>query len=374
MELIVRASVTVKSSVRNLVLKDAATQVPPCPLLALRDPPSCPLTPVLPPPQIPVTIYLDPSVAGARAVAWWIILLAVLAGILLLALLVAVLWKVSGGYGIPPTPPWRHPAPCPGHSRWCLGGVSVPGPLPGQRLSLPCSIPTPSVVSSGAVPTTRPTPPATTGRTWRCSPPRRRSHRGNGPACPGRARVCCAVLCWRVMCGVQRDVPMGCAWAPCPGGGAPGKVSVQPLRSLLPALTPLLFLPPSWAFSNGRGPGRPQCRGTRQSRSHASCASRSPRAPLCGRTGSRTGAWAAAATPPSQPRPPSPGRGQHGPGGGGLRVAEGALQASTPGQNWPRWRGVLAPTMTGTLLRWGVQPHCWEMAMNGNKGDLRPAC
>ncbi|XP_059575219.1 integrin alpha-7 isoform X2 [Alligator mississippiensis] len=69
-ELIVRASVTVKSSVRNLVLKDAAT-------------------------QIPVTIYLDPSVAGARAVAWWIILLAVLAGILLLALLVAVLWKLG---------------------------------------------------------------------------------------------------------------------------------------------------------------------------------------------------------------------------------------------------------------------------------------
>ncbi|XP_040395363.1 integrin alpha-7 isoform X2 [Cygnus olor] len=67
-ELIVRASVSVTSSIKNLVLKDAST-------------------------QIPVTIYLDPGVAVAGGVPWWVILLAVLAGILVLALLVFILWK-----------------------------------------------------------------------------------------------------------------------------------------------------------------------------------------------------------------------------------------------------------------------------------------
>nr|XP_023966206.1 integrin alpha-7 isoform X12 [Chrysemys picta bellii] len=67
-ELLVRANITVKSTIQNLVLKDAAT-------------------------QIPVTIYLDPSAAVPRGVPWWIILIAVLAGILVLGLLVSVLWK-----------------------------------------------------------------------------------------------------------------------------------------------------------------------------------------------------------------------------------------------------------------------------------------
>ncbi|XP_071887889.1 integrin alpha-7 isoform X1 [Anas platyrhynchos] len=69
-ELIVRASVSVTSSIKNLVLKDAST-------------------------QIPVTIYLDPGVAVAGGVPWWVILLAVLAGILVLALLVFILWKLG---------------------------------------------------------------------------------------------------------------------------------------------------------------------------------------------------------------------------------------------------------------------------------------
>nr|XP_042713304.1 integrin alpha-7 isoform X6 [Chrysemys picta bellii] len=69
-ELLVRANITVKSTIQNLVLKDAAT-------------------------QIPVTIYLDPSAAVPRGVPWWIILIAVLAGILVLGLLVSVLWKVG---------------------------------------------------------------------------------------------------------------------------------------------------------------------------------------------------------------------------------------------------------------------------------------
>uniref|UniRef100_A0A670HQF8 Integrin subunit alpha 7 n=1 Tax=Podarcis muralis TaxID=64176 RepID=A0A670HQF8_PODMU len=67
-EVIVRASITVKSTIRNLVLKDAT---------------------------IPVMVYLDPSVAVARGVPWWIILIAVLAGILVLGLLVSILWKLG---------------------------------------------------------------------------------------------------------------------------------------------------------------------------------------------------------------------------------------------------------------------------------------
>ncbi|KAF7238171.1 Integrin alpha-7 [Varanus komodoensis] len=67
-EVIVRANITVKSTIRNLILKDAAT-------------------------QIPVTVYLDPAVVMTRGVPWWIILIAVLAGILVLGLLVSILWK-----------------------------------------------------------------------------------------------------------------------------------------------------------------------------------------------------------------------------------------------------------------------------------------
>ncbi|KAJ7317939.1 hypothetical protein JRQ81_004101, partial [Phrynocephalus forsythii] len=69
-EVIVRANITVKSTIRNLILKDATT-------------------------QIPVTVYLDPIVALSRGVPWWIIFIAVLAGILVLGLLVSILWKLG---------------------------------------------------------------------------------------------------------------------------------------------------------------------------------------------------------------------------------------------------------------------------------------
>ncbi|XP_063149612.1 integrin alpha-7 isoform X1 [Candoia aspera] len=69
-EVIVRANISVSSTIRNLVLKDATT-------------------------QIPVTVYLDPAVALTRGVPWWIILIAVLAGILVLGLLVSILWKLG---------------------------------------------------------------------------------------------------------------------------------------------------------------------------------------------------------------------------------------------------------------------------------------
>ncbi|XP_036108260.1 integrin alpha-7 isoform X4 [Molossus molossus] len=68
LEVIVRANITVKSSIKNLLLRDAST-------------------------VIPVMVYLDPVAVVAEGVPWWIILLAVLAGLLVLALLVLLMWK-----------------------------------------------------------------------------------------------------------------------------------------------------------------------------------------------------------------------------------------------------------------------------------------
>ncbi|XP_074526414.1 integrin alpha-7 isoform X2 [Halichoeres trimaculatus] len=68
LELLVRANITVKSSIKHLILKDASA-------------------------QIPVTIYPEPGLTDQYWIPWWIILIAVLAGILLLTLLVCILWK-----------------------------------------------------------------------------------------------------------------------------------------------------------------------------------------------------------------------------------------------------------------------------------------
>ncbi|XP_047439334.1 integrin alpha-7 isoform X2 [Mugil cephalus] len=68
LELLVRANITVKSSIKHLVLRDAAAQVP-------------------------VMIYPEPGLADQHWIPWWIILIAILAGILLLTLLVCILWK-----------------------------------------------------------------------------------------------------------------------------------------------------------------------------------------------------------------------------------------------------------------------------------------
>nr|XP_045007858.1 integrin alpha-7 isoform X5 [Jaculus jaculus] len=70
LEVIVRANITVKSSIKNLLLRDAST-------------------------VIPVMVYLDPMAVVAEGVPWWVILLAVLAGLLVLALLVLLLWKLG---------------------------------------------------------------------------------------------------------------------------------------------------------------------------------------------------------------------------------------------------------------------------------------
>ncbi|XP_075881427.1 integrin alpha-7 isoform X2 [Nelusetta ayraudi] len=68
LELLVRANITVKSSIKHLVLKDAAAQVP-------------------------VMIYPEPGLVDQYSIPWWIFLIAILAGILLLTLLVCILWK-----------------------------------------------------------------------------------------------------------------------------------------------------------------------------------------------------------------------------------------------------------------------------------------
>ncbi|XP_011918941.1 PREDICTED: integrin alpha-7 isoform X5 [Cercocebus atys] len=70
LEVIVRANITVKSSIKNLMLRDASI-------------------------VIPVMVYLDPMAVVAEGVPWWVILLAVLAGLLVLALLVLLLWKMG---------------------------------------------------------------------------------------------------------------------------------------------------------------------------------------------------------------------------------------------------------------------------------------
>ncbi|XP_061639952.1 integrin alpha-7 isoform X3 [Phyllopteryx taeniolatus] len=68
LELLVRAEITVKSTIKHLLLRDAAAQVP-------------------------VMIYPEPGLVDQYSIPWWIILIAVLAGILLLTLLVCILWK-----------------------------------------------------------------------------------------------------------------------------------------------------------------------------------------------------------------------------------------------------------------------------------------
>ncbi|XP_073419541.1 integrin alpha-7 isoform X2 [Dendrobates tinctorius] len=67
-EVVIRANITVKSTVKNLVLRDATT-------------------------QISMMLYSDLDVVVHGGIPWWIILIAVLAGILLLLLLVLILWK-----------------------------------------------------------------------------------------------------------------------------------------------------------------------------------------------------------------------------------------------------------------------------------------
>uniref|UniRef100_A0A8C1X441 Integrin subunit alpha 7 n=1 Tax=Cyprinus carpio TaxID=7962 RepID=A0A8C1X441_CYPCA len=70
-ELLVRANITIKSNIKHLVLNDAATQVR----------------------QHTLTVNHTFSHLNQHSIPWWIILIAVLAGIIVLALLVCLLWK-----------------------------------------------------------------------------------------------------------------------------------------------------------------------------------------------------------------------------------------------------------------------------------------
>uniref|UniRef100_A0A8C1X202 Integrin subunit alpha 7 n=1 Tax=Cyprinus carpio TaxID=7962 RepID=A0A8C1X202_CYPCA len=64
-ELLVRANITIKSNIKHLVLNDAVS----------------------------VMIYPEHGLSDQHSIPWWIILIAVLAGIIVLALLVCLLWK-----------------------------------------------------------------------------------------------------------------------------------------------------------------------------------------------------------------------------------------------------------------------------------------
>uniref|UniRef100_A0A8C8CGA7 Integrin alpha-2 domain-containing protein n=1 Tax=Oncorhynchus tshawytscha TaxID=74940 RepID=A0A8C8CGA7_ONCTS len=66
LELLVRANITVKSSIKHLVLRDAA---------------------------VPVMIYPEVGLTAQYWIPWWWILIAILAGILVLSLMVCILWK-----------------------------------------------------------------------------------------------------------------------------------------------------------------------------------------------------------------------------------------------------------------------------------------
>ncbi|KAG7478239.1 hypothetical protein MATL_G00077890 [Megalops atlanticus] len=68
LEMLVRANITVKSTIKHLALRDAASQVT-------------------------VMVYPEHGLADQYWIPWWIILIAILAGILVLALLVCILWK-----------------------------------------------------------------------------------------------------------------------------------------------------------------------------------------------------------------------------------------------------------------------------------------
>ncbi|XP_037107836.1 integrin alpha-7 isoform X3 [Syngnathus acus] len=67
LELLVRAEITVKSTIKHLLLRDAEAQVS-------------------------VMIYPEPGLVDQYSIPWWIILIAILAGIFLLTLLVCLLW------------------------------------------------------------------------------------------------------------------------------------------------------------------------------------------------------------------------------------------------------------------------------------------
>ncbi|XP_060766552.1 integrin alpha-7 isoform X2 [Neoarius graeffei] len=68
LEVLVRANISVKSSIKHLMLRDAAAQVS-------------------------VMVYPELSVLDQSWIPWWIILIAILAGVIVLTVIVCILWK-----------------------------------------------------------------------------------------------------------------------------------------------------------------------------------------------------------------------------------------------------------------------------------------
>ncbi|KAM9443899.1 integrin alpha-7 isoform 2-T2 [Clarias gariepinus] len=68
LEVLIRANISVRSNIKHLMLRDAAAQVS-------------------------VMVYPELSVLDQSWVPWWIILIAILAGVIVLALIVCILWK-----------------------------------------------------------------------------------------------------------------------------------------------------------------------------------------------------------------------------------------------------------------------------------------
>ncbi|CAM4607094.1 unnamed protein product [Leuciscus chuanchicus] len=108
LDIIVKASISLDVSANNIVLKNAETQVR-------------------------LTVFPETTATPFGGVPWWIILVAVLAGILMLALLVLLLWKFLS---IPPPPHhltlgWVYPS----IGRSTLGSGKIPSsePSPGQQ-------------------------------------------------------------------------------------------------------------------------------------------------------------------------------------------------------------------------------------------------
>ncbi|XP_072265182.1 integrin alpha-7 isoform X2 [Pyxicephalus adspersus] len=88
-EVVIRANITVKSSIKNLVLRGATTQrfpITSCTGDTTESEREISY-------KISVMLYSDLDIVAHGGVPWWIILIAILAGILLLLLLVSILWK-----------------------------------------------------------------------------------------------------------------------------------------------------------------------------------------------------------------------------------------------------------------------------------------
>ncbi|KAK7909658.1 hypothetical protein WMY93_014342 [Mugilogobius chulae] len=93
LEVMVRANITVKSTIKHLVLRDAAHSHTEETTRLAGQKANLERSKFFTSRLVPVMIYPEPGLSDQYWIPWWIILIAVLAGILLLTLLVCILWK-----------------------------------------------------------------------------------------------------------------------------------------------------------------------------------------------------------------------------------------------------------------------------------------